>query len=301
MKQKTLKITDKKTIDKYLSYAQHELSAYNFANIFIWKKLYKISWAIIDENLCIFFRDKLGCFLYLPPLGKQRSNLAINEAFEEMDKINANREISRIENIEGNELEFFISMGFKSQEKPNEYVCNRKEIVELKGNKFKSKRASCNFFNKNYQHEIKFYQPGHKKHCLDLFGTWSAQRSLGEKDAVYNGMIEDSGKTFRQLLDNYGKLDILGNILVVEGKIKAFTFGYALNKDTFCILYEITDLRVKGAAQFIFREFCKSLKKYRFINIMDDSYLKNLKLVKESYHPEKIVPAYIVKKPIKHA
>jgi hypothetical protein len=63
---------------------------------------------------------------------------------------------------------------------------------------------------------------------------------------------------------------------------------YEINKDTFCILYEITDLSVKGLAQFIFKEFATELTGYKYINIMDDSGLENLKKVKLSYQPEKL-------------
>jgi uncharacterized protein len=69
-----------------------------------------------------------------------------------------------------------------------------------------------------------------------------------------------------------------------------------LDKDTFCILYEITDLTIKGLSQFIFRQFCSELKDYRYINVMDDSGLENLKRVKLSYRPLKVIPAYIVKR-----
>ena len=38
------------------------------------------------------------------------------------------------------------------------------------------------------------------------------------------------------------------------------------------------------------------LKGYKFINIMDDSGLENLKKVKLSYQPLKLIPAYIAKR-----
>ena len=79
----------------------------------------------------------------------------------------------------------------------------------------------------------------------------------------------------------------------VEKQIKGFTFGYKLNNDTFCILYEITDLSIKGLAQFIFRRFSAELKDYSYINIMDDSGLDNLRKVKLSYKPKRLVSAYI--------
>ena len=106
-------------------------------------------------------------------------------------------------------------------------------------------------------------------------------------------MLGDSGACLKELLDNYKGLDFTGRVVKINNAIKAFTFGFALNADTFCIFFEITDLSTKGLAQFIFCDFCRSLTGYKYINIMDDSGLENLKKVKLSYHPVKIIPAYI--------
>ncbi len=78
--------------------------------------------------------------------------------------------------------------------------------------------------------------------------------------------------------------------------ISSLSWAIALSRASFCVLYEITDLQVKGLAQFIFRSFAQELKDYKFINIMDDSGLENLKKVKLSYHPVRLVPAYIARR-----
>ncbi len=293
MKQKILKISDKKLFDKYLSYARHDLSVYNFANIYTWNKLYKISWSVFDDNLCIFFRDKIGCFLYLPPLGRKLSSAAVKKSFEEMNKVNKNKEISRVENIAQAELDFFSAQNLEIVPKCSEYVCDRQALAGLRGNKFKSKRSSYNYFIKNYKYDLHAYQLKYRKPCLDLFELWSAQRKLEARDKIYKGMIDDSKKCLEIILSQYKRLGISGYVVFIGKKIKAFTFGYKLNTDTFCVLYEITDLSIKGIAQFVVREFAQSLKGCKFINIMDDSCLENLKTVKLSYHPVKIIPAYI--------
>jgi len=116
------------------------------------------------------------------------------------------------------------------------------------------------------------------------------------KDPVYQGMINDSRNCLEILFDHYRDLDITGRLVQIDKEIKALSLGFKLNQDTFCILYEITDLSFKGLAQFIFREFSGDLKDFRYINIMDDSGLENLKKLKLSYHPVKLIPAYIVKR-----
>jgi uncharacterized protein len=292
---KKIRLTDKTLFDRFLRPGRqtHGLSVFAFENIYIWKSLYDIYWDIIDGCLCVFFRDRIGCFLYLPPLGKEISCAATNRAFQIMDGFNANREISRIENIEEADAALFKNLGYRCEYKGRDYVCSRANLAGLKGDSFKAKRAACNYFIKHYEFTSLAFSMQHKAGCLELFRLWQEQRSGSNEDKIYRGMIDDSLACLKVLFAAYKQMKIAGRIVKVGSQIKAFSFGYRLNNETFCILYEITDLSIKGIAQFIFREFCSELKEFRYINIMDDSGLDNLKKVKLSYRPIKFVPAYI--------
>jgi uncharacterized protein len=292
---KKIRLADKALFDKFLrpDRQTHELSVFAFENIYIWGSLYDIRWDIIDACLCVFFIDRIGCFLYLPPLGKEISRPATSRAFQIMDGFNANQEISRIENIEEPDAALFRNMGYRCAYKARDYVCSRANLAGLKGNSFKAKRAAYNYFVKHYEFEFLPFSMKHKAGCLELFKLWQEQRSGASEDKIYCGMIDDSLTCLKALFAAYKKMNIIGRVVKVGSQIKAFSFGYRLNNETFCILYEITDLSIKGIAQFIFREFCSELKRFRYINIMDDSGLDNLKKVKLSYRPIKFVPAYI--------
>jgi len=176
MKLKELTLQDKILFQKFLSLSRHELAVYAFENIYIWKALFKIYWVIIDQNLCLFFRDKTGCFLYLPPLGGNTSPLAIQESFRTMDSFNANKSISRIENIEERDLKFYYKLGLRVVYKSCDYLCNRRDLAELQGNKFKSKRASHNYFIKHYTLEYLDFTPQCRRDCLELYDLWARQR-----------------------------------------------------------------------------------------------------------------------------
>ena len=99
----------------------------------------------------------------------------------------------------------------------------------------------------------------------------------------------------RVALHDAAELGLLGLVVEVEGRLAAYTLGYPLSDAVFCILFEIADRDVRGLAQYIFREFCQSLARFEFINAMDDSGLEGLQRAKQSYHPERIVPSYIVR------
>ncbi|MDD5465573.1 MAG: phosphatidylglycerol lysyltransferase domain-containing protein [Candidatus Omnitrophica bacterium] len=294
MKLNRLILKDHRLFNRYLALAPHELAAYSFANIYIWRSLYDIGWVVIENSLCVFFRDQTGCFMYLGPLAKEKRPQVVKQAFAVMDSINKNKDISRIENIEEGDLEYYRALGYLGREKYPDYLCLKDDLALLRGNKFKSQRASCNYFIKHYDFDWRKLKLADKDSCLSLFNSWAALRKTQSSDDLYRGMLEDNRKVIKEALDNYKQLGLEGIVVRSDKKIKAFSFGYRLNSDTFCILYEITDLSVKGLAQFIFRRFCRELEDYKYINIMDDSGLENLRQVKLSYKPRRLIPAYIV-------
>jgi len=294
MERVKLSLRDKGLFDAYLRRRGHELSSYAFESIYLWKGLYDISWVVIEDALCIFFQDALGCFLYLAPLGSTIPRSVIDSVFEIMDTVNRNRQVSRIENVEEPEVAYFQELGYTLNPKPFEYLYKTKDLAALSGNKFKSQRACCNYFVRQYRHCLLDFSQEESEGCLQLFDAWSSQRKEGLRDSVYQGMLDDSRACLSVLLEHYADMGLLGRVVKIDGAVKAFTFGFRLNDDTFCILSEITDLGIKGLAQFIFREFCRELSEYEYINIMDDSGLPNLKRVKHSYHPFREIPNYIV-------
>ncbi|PIP19234.1 MAG: hypothetical protein COT38_01780 [Candidatus Omnitrophica bacterium CG08_land_8_20_14_0_20_41_16] len=291
-----LSLQDKKIFDEYLGFDRHGLSAYSFVNIYIWKELFDISWAIIEKALCVFFQDNIGVFLYLAPLAKKNNPEVVFSVFEILGSLNRNPEFSHIENIEEKGLNFYRKLGFECSLKSHDYICGRQGLAGLKGNKFKSKRASYNYFIKHFDYQYQKLLPKDQRECLGLYSLWVKQRKSGNPERIYQGMLEDSRSSLKEALDNYSKLGFRGAKVKIGPELKAFTFGFELNKDTFCILYEITDLTIKGLAQFIFSKFAQELKNYEYINIMDDSGLDNLKRVKLSYHPNRLEPAYIVRR-----
>jgi hypothetical protein len=213
-----------------------------------------------------------------------------------MDGFNLNAETSRIENAQEEDLKFYQSLGYECVYKGCDYVYQSGRLIGLKGNAFKSQRAGLNYFFKHYRFDYQPFCLRHKKDCLALYREWMDSRRQKSPDPVYRGMLQDGLVAQKQAIDNYRELGLIGRIVRINKRIKGYTFGLPLNKDTFCILFEITDLNFKGISQFIFQRFIQELRDYRYINVMDDSGLENLRRVKLSYRPVKLIPSYIVKR-----
>jgi len=80
MKLNKLTLKDKKLFTEFLSLKTHRLSVHAFTNIYIWGGLFEIYWAKILDSLCLFFKDKIGCFLYLSPLSKNQTQRLLKKS-----------------------------------------------------------------------------------------------------------------------------------------------------------------------------------------------------------------------------
>lgn len=281
---------------KYLSQAKSPLSVFSFTSLFTWKDYFKFDLKIINDCLCVFAYSDLGCFLYLPPLGNKIDERTIDKCFAVMEKTNGKKGITRIENVSEDLLKYFPEQKYALYKKGYEYCYFRDDIVALKGNAYKSKRSSLNQFLKNYKHEFCHFDSAMIKDCVKLYDQWAANRLANDKESIYRQMIEDNRNVHQLAIKYYNELGLVGRVVRVNGETKAYTFGYAVNKETFCILFEITDLNIKGLAVYIFREMCADpkVKNYRFINVMDDFELKNIEATKMSFNPSLLLPMYVV-------
>jgi hypothetical protein len=295
-KPRVLHIQDRDVFEHFLGLEKHRLSVYTFPNIYVWKGLFDIFWMVIDGELCVFFKDKVSCFLYLPPLGTGKEPAVVEKAFAVMAEHNRDTGLSRIENVSEEDVTLYKKWGFETVLKSRDYLCRQADMAGLRGDRFKSKRAGVNYFRKHYRFAYVPFFPGAAMPCIALYERWMRERGSACKDPVYTGMMRDSLNALKILLRNYARLGCIGRMVKVDGRIRAFTFGFRVNEEVFCVLYEIADREVKGLSQFIFRSFCAELKEYSYINIMDDSGLENLRKVKLSYHPADAVPAYIVQR-----
>ena len=136
------------------------------------------------------------------------------------------------------------------------------------------------------------------KECLGLYRQWADGRKLACSDDIYCHMLQENEGVHALVLRHYRKLGLTGRVVIVDGKIKAYSFGFPVTEDMFCILFEIADLDIKGLPVYVFREFCRdaALRKYKFINVMDDFEMEGVRQTKMSFHPCVLLPSYVVNK-----
>ncbi len=284
-------------IEEYLGQKNSPLSTLSFPNIFLWKDFFRFDLQVIDGSLCVFARDTLGCFLYLPPLGPDISLQTIETCFDIMRRENKGSGISRIEHVGEDYLPLFSLERFSFFKKDYEYCYYRKDIAELRGNTYKSKRSSYNQFKKHHVYQYLPYQEEMLEPCARLYRQWAAVRArCFAGDAIYLQMLEENARVHRLALQYAKELGLVGRVVLVEGKLRAYTFGFEVNPDVFCVLLEIADLEVSGLPVFIFKEFCDdpTVRGYRFINVMDDFAMEGVRRTKMSFAPSVLWASYTV-------
>ena len=294
----SLTLKDKPIFDAYTGRTCTRLSNYAFAPIYVWREHFQFYWTLVTDYLCIFAKQGDDYFMPILPMPYKIENRdylrVVREVSQFMLASNRNPHIARIENVPEEMLTFFQKNRFRGILKETEYLYETATLSELSGNRFKSKRNAYNAFIERYPSAtFSSYRTADSRACLALYDAWYTARTAKCEDEIYRAMLEDSQSAHRIGVLHADALGLIGRVVRIDGEIRGYIFGYPLNVETFCVLFEITDLGIKGLAQFIYREFCKELMgSYKWINAMDDSGLENLKRVKRSYHPIQLLPSY---------
>lgn len=298
MQLRPLTLEDKSVFEAYASQMYTYLSCYAFAPLYVWRNHFQFFWTLLHDHFCIFAKQEDDYFMPILPIPCAIGNRAyikiVREVYQFMLESNPNPQIARIENVPEELLPDFKNEGFHAIQKETEYVYRSEDLSELRGDRYKQQRNAYNAFVARYPSiTCEPYQLTDQDACLQLYERWRKSRAKKYDDPIYQAMLDDSQSAHRIGIEHERELGLVGRVVRIDGELHAYTFGYELNSETFCVLFEIADLDIKGLSQFIYREFCKELTgTYKWINAMDDSGLENLKRVKRSYHPTRLIPSY---------
>lgn len=305
----------KDTMDNYLSMINVDISDYTFSGNYIWLSTSTGFYSIVNDTFCLFILTSGELSMLLPPLGKKENTYeAMLQCFEIMNAHNSNKSYSKIEYVHEDMLERFVDYleegtliydmlkDFVIEKKLVDYIYEADDLIELRGDAYKSKRNEINKFRNVYpNHRIEVLdKEKHAQGVLNLFNKWVKDRTTympKEEVEIFLDGIYFERFAIKRLMNDYDKLDVIGLVLYIDDEIKGFTVGERINDNTASVIIEKTDFEVLGCAQYIFREFSKILKDQygvKWINVGDDMGFENLRKVKMSYRPDKLIPKYTI-------
>ena len=286
-----LTIDSKAIFDRYVHSPNSIISDLSFTNNFIWMTRMSGFYQIIDDCFCVFSLNGDHLTMLLPPIGAAERQLsALQQCFELMDFYNRRRRWSKVEYVSQSFAQLLENNEQWILEKlPPDYIYTTLDLVELKGNNYKSKRGEINQFLRQFpDHRLETLRPEHHDGIRELLNTWLRDRIQplsGQALAAFLASVELERQGIERMLEHFDALNLSGLCLIVNDKLEGFTFGERINADMASILFEKTNFSIPAAAQFLFREFCRSFADCRYINAGDDLGLENLQRVKMSYRP----------------
>lgn len=259
----------------------------------MWRKAYNIQWTVEGAFLCVKASWE-GETFFLPPFGPEQGlNGVLEKMLEHADRQKFPFMLQGVEKYMVEWLEKIKPNYFQcNAERDNfDYIYLSKDLIELKGRKFHTKKNHVNSFKKKYSNYQ--YVPltvGMAGQCIAFMVEW-----CNERGCVIGDSIDCERKAILEAMNNFTALGFQGGAIFIDDKMVAFTCGEVSNDDTVVIHIEKGLLDYKGVYGVINQEFCaQNWQHFKYINREEDMGIEGLRKAKESYHPVKMVEKYIV-------
>ncbi|MEZ4358057.1 MAG: phosphatidylglycerol lysyltransferase domain-containing protein [Eubacteriales bacterium] len=291
---KSIELKDKDIIEKFLAGEKKLNSDACFANLYMWQKMINLRYIILGDALIIAAGKEDACFLTPPYLSKKDLDLspymsAINECMLRVNGFICIRAVN--ERVKEKIKKDFSDVYDIVEDRNNfEYVYDVNKLITLPGKKYHSKKNHVNRFIKEYDYEYDAYSDIYFEECMQMQESWSKEKDFSDKYSYFES------DAIERALKHYKELGLSGCVIKIGGKIKAFSFGTALNEDTALILVEKADYRYQGIYQIINRDFLRhNFYNYKFVNRQEDMGDEGLRQAKMSYHPVSFAKKYTVR------
>jgi hypothetical protein len=173
-----------------------------------------------------------------------------------------------------------------------DYLYNRQELTELKGNRFHKKKNLLNQFIKNYEYTYIGFGSAMIEQALNMQEDWCTWRDCENDDTL---VAENNA--ISRVLYGWRNLDgITGGALLVDQIIMAYTIAETMPDKSIIIHFEKACPDHKGSYQAINQIFLSNApEEYTIVNREQDLGDEGLRKAKLSYHPVDYIKKYQVK------
>jgi hypothetical protein len=138
------------------------------------------------------------------------------------------------------------------------------------------------------------YEPiteAHTEACLGLAQNWCVLRRC-EEDLNLTGEWDAT----REALNHFTSLGIQGGVILINGKVEAFSLGERLNEKTAVIHIEKANTEIRGLYAAINQQFCeRQWSDTPFVNREQDLGEPGLREAKLSYNPDHLVEKFSIR------
>lgn len=295
IKLQKLTCTDKATFDKYFGSRYCENAEYTFTNLFMWREMMNLRWAVEDEVLYMFSMNEKIFSAWQPIGAQEKLQGAITKILHVAEENRGKREFRFVvvEKSFAEELEKYPDAKFNitAERDDFDYVYLAQDLINLSGRKFHGKKNHLNAFKKEYP-EAKYLPITEEiiPKCREELNIWSETHKRANPDDPFIGYEQAA---IHEIFDHFDRFKLKGGAILLNDKVVAFTFGERLNSDTAVIHVEKANPLIRGIYAAINQNFVEhEWSDMIYINREEDMGIEGLRRAKESYRPIKMIEKF---------
>ena len=288
-----IELEDRNWIVRLIREEDSRSADYNFTNIFVWDETYLQRVAEVEGCLAIRL-DYENAPFFTYPVGGGDTRAAVLALQREAADCGFPFCLRGVTAEHAEKLTALFPGQFEliPDRFAFDYIYPAEKLATLSGKKLHGKRNHINRFVED--HPDWYYETltqAGLEVCSAFQREWLSASGEGDSEEYSH---EDLA--LRRAMENYSALGLEGGILRVGGTVAGFTIGEKLNSDTYVVHFEKGKSEIQGAYAMLNREFVRQAlaqhPEVQYINRGDDVGHENLRLAKQSYHPEFLIEKY---------
>jgi hypothetical protein len=299
-----LAVSDYLLLKPFFNPLKHPLAIYSLPSLIAWNSDFNPTFFTIENDVLLLMMagtpaefSKTRCLLL--PLSPHRE-VSISELADIARRYSLATFCfipeSYVEQSGLSSLEALFSL--TEQTDYSDYVYLKKDLIDLKGNRYRNKRNHIQKFRKIYvETERTAIEPLSEiniPETLLFLERWCAENNRCDPRENLNLSLESNAA--RIMLENLELLEARGLAIRIDGEICAFGIVNSLTERMSILNVEKADSKIPGLYQFLDQECARRLfEGMDYINKESDMGLPGLAHSKQSYGPVKRIRSYQLK------
>ena len=292
-------------LESYLNGFDYKTSGLSFTSLFMWRDINLFCWEKIGDYLCIAGVDNLDLsdddpFMF-PPLtstGTYEYDSLRYTIMEAKKKFEAQGKPFVLKLVPFHMLEIFIKtlpggLCFEADRPNFDYVYDTKDLIELRGRAYHSKKNHLNYFHAHYDYEYREMTPDDAEDAMKFIHKFNERKN--PENPVERELLRFEAIAMEKVFENLENVGYLSGVILIGGKIEAISVGGRLGTGTVTVHIEKANIEYRGLYQAINNEFCRHMaSNIKRINREEDMGIPGLRKAKLSYNPVKFIEKYTI-------
>jgi len=331
---KNLSLEDKPILDLAFKQFPPLISEFTFTNLFIWRHAYQIKIFRLNNFLCLLAENRDHPFFF-PPIGEGDVVECCRVLLQSMKEKGVPAKIARVPEEFISRFDWKAKgLVVKFDRDQSDYIYLSENLINLQGRKYHRKRNHIKQFKEKYIYQYLPLTIEWISECLRLEAQWCDFRQcevipglFNESVAIKEALTHFEALGVNSVRNSSGALNpaeiipkydpvaaagpeglwpggssgpifsngVKGGVILIDGKVEAFTLGEPLNSETIVIHIEKANPAFEGLYPLINQAFLEShWSGFTYVNREQDLGEDGLRKAKESYFPHRMINKYTI-------